>query len=100
MSLRRVRSPDAPKITITPGCGVRSSRNPSRNGFAAISASIDDRSPLPDPLSSVMEDRATVKSGDRRGASWLLRLAGMSRQPAPIDPVVALQELLVNEVTA
>src|SRR5687768_2459397 len=34
MSLRRVRSPEAPKMTSTHGSGVRRTPRPSRRGFA------------------------------------------------------------------
>src|SRR6185503_16104499 len=36
MSLRAVRSPDAPNMTRHAGSGVRVSRRPSRNGFATV----------------------------------------------------------------
>src|SRR5947209_15460866 len=38
MSLRRVRSPEAPKMTMVHGSGVRARRMPRRRGFSAVTA--------------------------------------------------------------
>ena len=45
MSLRRVRSPDAPKITTTHASPLRSSMRPLRRGFCAF-ATVPSEAPV------------------------------------------------------
>src|ERR1700742_3992468 len=57
MSLRCVRSPDAPKMTRQEASGTRSCSNPSRSGFASIAGATTDMLRPPKGLYAMQSQR-------------------------------------------